>query len=465
MAPISFTLNGERITAEGVDPNTTLLAFLRERGMTGTKEGCAEGECGACAVAIVRRHADGTTRYEPINSCLVLLPAVADQDVVTVEGIAQGDELHPVQQAMVELGGSQCGYCTPGFVVSLFAEYYRPGRDGFNAESIGGNLCRCTGYRPIRDAATGLGKPAADDAFAKRLQKDPPPLRSVEYAEGGRRFFRPTTLEQTLGLLAKEPKAQLVAGGTDVVVDVNQKHSRFDCIVSLEAVEELRRFEWRDDALEIGAGVPLSEVEDRLAGKLSMLEQLLPLFSSRLIRNRATLGGNLATASPIGDGAPALLALDAEIVIAGAAERSVPLAEFFTGYRKTALRAGELIARVRIPLPLPAHMRFYKLSKRELDDISTVAGAFALDFDRDKVKRARLGYGGVAATPIRAFAAEKVLEGARWDEATVTRAAEAAQAELTPISDHRGSQAYRHAMVGSLLHKLYADIEAERGKG
>jgi len=464
MHELTLTINGRPQRIEG-DPHTTLLSFLRARGLTGTKEGCAEGECGACAVLLLRRDAAGRTRYEPVNSCLVLVAALAGEELWTVEGLAREGALHPVQESMVATGGSQCGYCTPGFVVSLFAEYYRPGRDagasegGWDPESIGGNLCRCTGYRPIRDVGRALGAPAMDDPFVARLEGAPPELVSTLHESDGRRLHRPSGLAELFSILKREPGARLVAGGTDVVVEVNQRDARFDALVSLEAIAELRGVRWEDDALVIGAAEPLSHLEDHLAGRLPMLEQLLPLFSSRLVRNRATLGGNIVNASPIGDGPPALLALDAELSLASAdGERTVPLEGFFTGYRQTALRPGEILESVRVPRPFARIQRFYKVSKRELDDISTVAAAFALDLDRDgMVTKARLAYGGVAATPVRAHDAERVLEGAIWSVETVGRARTALEGAFSPISDHRGSAEYRQAMVLSLLDKLWAE--------
>ncbi|MFW5920351.1 MAG: xanthine dehydrogenase small subunit [Polyangiales bacterium] len=463
---LRFTLNGEPVEAEGDDPHTTLLQWLRDRGLTGTKEGCAEGECGACAVALVRRDPQGRTRYDAINSCLMLLGATAGHEVWTVEGVGRPGALHPVQRAMVEQGGSQCGYCTPGFVVSMFAEYYRPDREGFDPESIGGNLCRCTGYRPIRDAVRAMGEPRDDDAFRRRLREPPPSLEDLR-AQGGpasRRLYRPTGLAELFDVLGREPDACLVAGGTDVVVDMNQRHDRHDVLVSVDAVQELSRFAWHDDALEIGAAVPLREVEERVEGALPMMEQLLPLFSSRLIRNRATLGGNLATASPIGDSPPVLLALGAEVLVAGpGGERTIAVDELFTGYRQTALSPGEVIVSVRIPRPFPRLQRFYKVSKRVLDDISTVAAAFAVDVDEQgKVTRARLALGGVAPTPIRATGAEDALVGRPWTLETARAAASVLASDISPISDHRGSDAYRRAVVPKLLDKLWHETEDER---
>lgn len=466
MSVLRFQLNGRAIEASGVDPSTTLLAWLRERGMTGTKEGCAEGECGACAVVLVKRGEGGKARYEPVNSCLFLLASAADQEILTVEGVATDGALHPVQEAMVRLGGSQCGYCTPGFVMSLFAEHYREGRaeSGFDVESIAGNLCRCTGYRPIRDAGRALPVVDARDRHAQRLEEAPPALTDLRYESGARRFFRPTSLSDALALRARHPEAKLVSGGTDLVVEINQRHARFETILSLEAVAELSAIEDRDDAVVIGAAVTLSEIEQRLGAEVPLFGELFPLFSSRLIRNRATLGGNLATASPIGDSPPVLLALDAELCLASTrGERTLPLETFFTGYRKTAMAEDEILVSVRIPKPYPSIARFYKVSKRRHDDISTVAAAFALDLDADGVvTRARLAYGGVAATPARARAAEDALLGKRWSASAV----EAVKAELagafTPMTDQRGSADYRKAMVTRLVDKLWLETGAGR---
>ncbi len=465
MTTLRFKLNGADVDATGADPNTTLLSWLRQRGMTGTKEGCAEGECGACAVVVLRTGPDGKPYYEPVNSCLFLLASAAGQEIVSVEGVANG-QLHPVQDAMVQLGGSQCGYCTPGFIMSLFAEYYREGRaeNGFDPESIAGNLCRCTGYRPIRDAGRSL--PVVDDAdpFAGRLLDAAPAATELRYEAGERRFFRPTKLTEALELLAAHPDAKVVSGGTDLVVEMNQRHARFDTFVSLEAVEELRAFDDAEGALTVGAAVTLSELERRVEGQLPMMNELLPLFSSRLIRNRATLGGNLATASPIGDSPPVLLALGAEVRLASSkGERTLPLDDFFTGYRKTALQPGEILVSVRIPKPFPSIGRFYKVSKRRHDDISTVAAAFALDLDeKGVVTRARLAYGGVAATPARARAAEAALEGKPYDEATIAEARTALDGAFTPMTDQRGSANYRAAMVGRLFDKLWAETGETR---
>ncbi len=483
MAEVRFLLNGAPHVARDEDPSTTLLDHLRAAGHTGTKEGCAEGECGACAVALLATGPDGRTRYEAVNACLLLVAALEGREVVTVEGIARGGALHPCQAEMASAGGSQCGYCTPGFVVSLFAEYYRAGEGALDPECIGGNLCRCTGYRPIREAAERLAtirtKEIADrapDPHRARLEQPVPALgaassATVENGSPERRFVRPASLAAACAARASDPGATLISGGTDLVVEVNQRHKRFESLLSLEAVPELRVFESTPDHLVIGAGVPLAELEERLhhdaalGGSLRMLRELLPLFSSRLIRNRGTFGGNLGTASPIGDGPPALLGLGAELVLASSGpsgevlRRTVPLDAFFLDYRKTALSPRELIAEVRIPRPFPAIQRFYKVSKRKMDDISTVAAGFAMDRDeRGVVTMLRLAFGGVAATPKRAVLAERAVIGRPLTPALASVARIAALAELSPIDDHRGTARYRRAMIDRLVQRFFDEL-------
>ncbi|HUI81353.1 MAG TPA: FAD binding domain-containing protein [Bryobacteraceae bacterium] len=451
----AFHLNGQTISVKDAPPERTLLDHIRELGLTGSKEGCAEGECGACTVVLVKENGRGC-EYRPVNSCLMLLPMVAGQEVYTVEALAAKGELHPVQRSMIEHGGSQCGYCTPGFVMSLFAEYYRPGRSGAcDPAALGGNLCRCTGYRPIADAARSLG-PAADDSFRERLELPAPQPGEFAYSDGSAKFSRPATLRACLAELAEHPQARLVSGGTDLVAESNLRGARFPHLISLDAVPELRVFRETDEYVEIGAGLSLNEIGSRWRGAPAAFQEWLDLFASPLIRNRATLGGNLATASPIGDAAPLLLALDAQVRIADAnGERVQPLTAFFKGYRATSLRPGEVLVAVRIPKPFPALARFYKVAKRKLDDISTVACCLAIDLSSNGVvERARFAYGGVAEMPVRLFEAERAVEGRTWNPATVRKAQETAMRSVRPISDHRGSADYRVAMVQSLLGKF-----------
>ncbi len=450
--PLEFLLNGSPVHVDTASPNMTLLEFLRARGLTGAKEGCAEGECGACAVVLVADEG-GRTAFRAVNSCLMFLPMAAQQEIYTVESLASHGALADAQRAMAAAGGSQCGYCTPGFVMSLFAEHYRPGRTGpCDTLALAGNLCRCTGYRPIRDAALALGAPP-DDRFRRRLGQASPAIGAVEI-DG---FARPSTVEACADILARDPSAALVSGATDLGVDSNLHGRRWPTLVSVEGISELRDFSETTTGVTIGAGLPLTDIGRAWREAPPVLAEWLTLFASPLIRNRATLGGNLATASPIGDAAPLLLALDASLRLAGSGgRRTVPLAAFFTGYRKTVLERGELIAAIEIPRPLPALVRFYKIAKRRLDDISTVAAAMAIDQDTaGRVRRARFAFGGVAATPLRLVEAEQAVEGQPWNEAAVERVQDVIQRTLTPMSDHRGTKEFRLEVSKSLVEKFW----------
>ncbi|GAA1610731.1 FAD binding domain-containing protein [Leucobacter chromiireducens] len=475
------TVNGTRRPLTGTSPHTTALDWLRSAELTGSKEGCAEGECGACAILVATPNGDGGTELTPVNACLVPVYALDGQEITTAEGLGTPGRLHPVQEELAAAGGSQCGYCTPGFACSMAGEYYRPtrtpsapkpdatervtgcaardaehGPNGFDLHALSGNLCRCTGYRPIRDAAYALGAPDAADPLQQRLGAPAPAAAPTDVSLDGARFVRPQSLADALALIRDEPDALLVAGSTDWGVEVNIRGRRAPLVVAIEQLDELRTLTVTDEVIEIGAALPLTTVERRLAGRVPLLAQLFPQFASRLIRNRGTFGGNLGTGSPIGDTPPALLALDARIVLAAAdGEREIPLAEYFTGYRQTVRRSDELIRSIRIPLPLARVTAFHKIAKRRFDDISSVALAFAFDVDGGIVTHARIGLGGVAATPLRATDAERALLGAPWTPATVTDAAQILAESGTPMSDHRASAAYRARMMGSALLKFY----------
>jgi xanthine dehydrogenase small subunit len=496
--PLVLRLNGRDVVLPGVSPTTTLLAAVRAAGLVGTKEGCGDGDCGACTVAVLSGGDDasdgaGSATYRAVNSCLVPVGSVVGRDVVTVEGVADADGgLHPVQQAMVDCAGSQCGYCTPGFVMSMFAGYHDPvarGAHGLDDDVVEGNLCRCTGYAPIRRACARLGRapadgdvsaadgalgdiPVADGALgdipvAGRADGDIPVAadraeRTVVAA--GRTFHRPSTLADALALLAEHPDATVLAGGTDLGLELS--HHRIDpqLTVSLEDVAELHTLQVTSTHLEVGAGVSLTRLEREAAGLLPALDEMLRWFAARQVRNRATLGGNLGTASPIGDLPPVLLALDAELLLTGpAGSRTVAVADYFTGYRQTVRAPGELVERVVVPLhPTEGAARriswSYKVGKRGTDDISIVAASFTLDLaDDGTVQHARLAYGGVAATPVRATEAEQALLGHRLDDATVTRVAALLRESFTPLDDLRGSAGYRRRLVGGLFEKLVVE--------
>jgi xanthine dehydrogenase molybdopterin binding subunit/xanthine dehydrogenase small subunit len=481
---IEFRLNGRSVRVEDVSPNITLLEYLRATGLTGAKEGCAEGDCGACSVAIIDRDSQGGPCYRAINSCLVPLCLMAGREIVSVEGVAGSGKLHPVQEKMVEGHGSQCGYCTPGFVMSLFEGYYRGDiREPDQLDDqLCGNLCRCTGYRPIREAAIEAfperHRKNGDDPFAQRLKKATTGLGGVDYEFAGERFFRPTSLGGLLQLLAQFPKGRLIAGATEVGLDITKRFKRFPTLISVEAVPELKQIECTDAEWRIGAAVTLTQIEEQMAEEFPALADMLRVFGSRQVRNRATMGGNLVTASPIGDSAPVLLALDANVVLVsqkdgtdrtdatndGLEERTLPIDEFFVSYRKSALRPGEVLKTIIVPRFAQAGITrkcaWYKVSKRREMDISTIAGGFRVDLDSGGVVRhARLAYGGVAAMPARARKTEQALIGQPWCEKTVKELLPVLQAEFSPISDVRGSAEYRSALITGLFEKFCFDAE------
>ncbi|WP_102193542.1 xanthine dehydrogenase small subunit [Microbacterium aurantiacum] len=492
MNDIAVNVNGRRRPLAGAAAHATALDWLRDSGLSGSKEGCAEGECGACAMLLATPTPDGGTAWTPVNACLVPVYALNGQEIVTAEGLGTTEALHPVQEKLAEAGGSQCGYCTPGFACSMAGEFYRSDRtppaldehdegcsehdaehgpNGFDLHALSGNLCRCTGYRPIRDAAYTLGSPEQDDPLQQRLAEPAPRAVPTDAEIDGARFVRPASLDDALRMLRDEPDALLVAGSTDWGVEVNIRGRRAPLVIAIEQLDELRTLTVTDDVasgaeghIEIGAALALSEIEQRLNGTVPLLAQLFPQFASRLIRNRGTLGGNLGTGSPIGDTPPALLALGARLVLAsapgagasGIVEREVDLAEYFTGYRQTVRRPDELIRAIRIPRPLARVTSFQKIAKRRFDDISSVAIAFALDIQDGVVTAARIGLGGVAATPLRARATEDALIGRPWNIATVRAASEVLGGEGTPMSDHRASAGYRSLMLNTALLKLYS---------
>lgn len=477
---LSFTINGESVSVKNVSPALTLLEYLRLSGRSGTKEGCGDGDCGACTVALIGAGADGQPHYQAVNSCLIPLGAIAGRQVLTADGITQchipkdafvkepvtADQLHPVQAAMVETGGSQCGYCTPGFIMSLFAAYYDGTPDDLSVE---GNLCRCTGYIPIRRAAQMVADAAIQDEFSEQLVSASTELLPLAYTTQNNghseRFYRPTQLSEVLDLLQQHPDATLVAGATDLGLEMSWHRQQYPMLISLEAIAELKQIHQTEDSVEIGAAVPLSHIEASLHGVFPSLDEMIHWFAARQVRNRATLGGNIGTASPIGDLPPVLLSLDATLKLAGpGGDRPLPLANFFTGYRQTELQPGEVIVSVQIPKsPAPGTARrlsqSYKIGKRGTDDISIVAAAFVVDVDSsNQILHARLGYGGVAATPARAIAAEDFLIGKPWTADTIQAVKPILQDAFTPLTDLRGSAEYRQRLVVNLFEKFFVEF-------
>lgn len=461
---LTFTVNGKQLRLQDVPPTRTLLSYLRQQGFVGTKEGCGDGDCGACTVVLIGERADGQPHYQAVNSCLIPVGVLGGRTILTVEGIANG-QLHPVQQAMVDLGGSQCGYCTPGFIMSLFAAYYDRALDDV---AIEGNLCRCTGYLPIRRAAQQVAMVEAEgDPFSQDLQTTELTLMATAYRVQNQQCFRPTRLQDVLELIRQHPDATLVAGSTDLGLEISWYRQHYPVIIALEAVTELRQMRLTETAVTIGAAVPLSHIEASLPGVFPSLDEMLYWFAARQVRNRATIGGNLGTASPIGDLPPVLLSLDATVQVASAAgERTIPIAEFFKGYRVTDLRTGEVIVAVTLPKTLPTGAvrrlsQSYKVGKRGTDDISIVAAAYAVDLDREnRIVQARLAYGGVAATPVRAVAVEDWLRGQLWTRETVLAAKPRLGSCFTPLSDLRGSAEYRQRLVANLFEKFFVEFSA-----
>jgi xanthine dehydrogenase large subunit len=477
-AALEFVLNGRLVPLGDVSPNTTLLEFLRTRGLTGTKEGCAEGDCGACSVAIVERDSDGKTTFRAVNSCLMPICLLAGREIISVEGIARCAALsaHPVQRAMAEGFGSQCGYCTPGFICSLFEGYYRDDlrtHDDLD-DQLSGNLCRCTGYRPIRDAAIEAfsarsrrvneaeTKSDSDDIFAERLNQPIAPLGPATYQFAAEKFFRPASLPELLRLKQENPEASLIAGATELGLEITKRFKKFPTLISTEAVTELKLIECTQAEWRIGAAVTLTEIKNQLGREFPALNDMLRVFGSRQIRNRATMGGNLVTASPIGDSAPVLLALDAAVVITSLnGERALPVSDFFVSYRKTALQPGEILKTIIIPrggpkAGLTRKCAWFKVSKRREMDISTVAACFTVDLDSQNIVRhARLAYGGVAAMPLRAKKAEAALLGKVWNEEILGEVTAILKTEFTPISDVRGSAEFRRELIVNLFAKFF----------
>lgn len=470
MRPVRFLLNDELCELTEVDPTMTVLQWLRERrNLRGTKEGCAEGDCGACTVVIGRVGDSGRMRYQAVNACILFVPVLDGCQLLTVEHLKAADgRLHPAQQAMVDYHGSQCGFCTPGFVMSLFALYLnesRPSRERIN-DVLAGNLCRCTGYRPIIDAARAMYDYDWQDPVLARAGQVAERLRALGDGEeplalysGERRFFAPTTAAELDALLAAHPDATLLAGGTDVGLWVTKQHRDLPAIIYLGNVAELHGVEERADEITIGAAVTHTDAYATLERHFPDFGELLRRFASELIRNTGTLGGNVANGSPIGDSMPVLIALGTQLVLRGAqGERVMPLEAYYLDYGKQDRRAGEYVAQLRIPkLAANDHFRCYKISKRFDQDISAVCAAFKLRLDDNHVTSIRTGFGGIAAVPARGRHTEKVLTGQPWTDASVAAAEAALKAEFTPLTDMRATQDYRRLVTAQLLRKFFIE--------
>ena len=475
---IRFYHRGAVREVQGVPVSRTVLQHLREDlYCTGTKEGCAEGDCGACTVVVGELDSHGTLQLKAVNACIQFLPTLDGRALFTVEDLRAPDgNLHPVQQAMVDCHGSQCGFCTPGFVMSMWALYENqpaaaglPTRDEINA-ALSGNLCRCTGYRPIVEAAqrmfdysqyarVPLDRAAVAQALRALQQRDTfeyvaPDVRGDAF--GTHAFYAPVTLDAFAALRAAHPHARVLAGSTDVGLWVTKQFRDLGDILYLGNVAEMKQIDRDAQTLTIGAAVTLEDAYAALAADYPELAELWTRFASLPIRNAGTLGGNVANGSPIGDSMPALLALGAEVVLRhGTKIRTLALDAFYLGYQKTALAAGEFVAALRIPRPGPdLRFRTYKVAKRYDQDISAVCAAFALRVTDDVIVEAKIAFGGMAATPKRAPHTEAALVGSAWDDATAQRAMDALAADYQPLTDMRATSAYRLKVARNLLRRF-----------
>lgn len=468
---IVFIQDGEikRISMgmKGIQPTTTVLNYLRNSSdHKGTKEGCAEGDCGACTVVIAEIAETNKLKYTAIDSCLVFMPMLHGKQLLTIENLKTADKLHPVQQEMVDKNGSQCGYCTPGFVMSLFAlfkENKQASQDDIR-DALTGNLCRCTGYRPIIEAASSACAQGNTDHFSKMEYEVIQKLKLIQsennalcHTSSEQSYFQPTSIQEALKILSEHPDALLIQGATDVALRVTKKHEVLRKILDLSAVSELKTLQDKSNEMVFGSGMSLEAVKENTEHTFPALYKMLAVFGSRQIRSLATLGGNLGSASPIGDTLPVLMALNARIELQSlSGKREIRMNEFVIGYRKTQKQGNEIISAVIIPkMNKDSIISSYKVSKRKDLDISTVSSGFSLKFKNDEISEAILAYGGMAEKTKRATSAESFLIGKKWTRENAEKAGEFVYSEYTPLSDARSGAEFRRLAARNLVLKFW----------